>query len=99
MRLATVFRQESDAADIEGVANEALNTSTEALRLVNEALTVPDDTARVIDGIEQEYVTCLCTIEITHRRDAVRAGATYDVTFCCAVVWRRWRRCTIRRDA
>ena len=54
MRLATVFRQESDAADIEGVANEALNTSTEALRLVNEALTVPDDTARVIDGIEQE---------------------------------------------
>ena len=49
-----MFRQEVDAASISSVADEALNTSQQALRLVDTVLDMPSDTETTINGIQQE---------------------------------------------
>ena len=43
-------------------ANEALNTSTEAMRIAEEALDIPDSTAQQVDQLEQEYVPTLLSL-------------------------------------
>ena len=43
-------------------ANEALNTSTEAMRIAEEALDIPDSTAQQVDQLEQEYVATLLSL-------------------------------------
>ena len=52
--LFCAVRQEVDAASISGVADEALNTSQQALRLVDTVLDMPSDTETTINGIQQE---------------------------------------------
>ena len=46
-------------------ANEALNTSTEAMRIAEEALDIPDSTAQQVDQLEQEYAVTLLSLLIS----------------------------------
>ena len=65
--MCSVFRQLTESAEIVSIANDALNTSREAMRIAEEALDVPDDTKQKVDGLDRDMASLQAMYEQTLR--------------------------------
>ena len=63
----SVFRQLTESAEILSIANDALNTSREAMRIAQEALDVPDDTKQKVNGLDRDMASLQAMYEQTLR--------------------------------